>query len=91
MGVEPDSPSGSSRGVVISTNPAGCRVRLMGTGFRPEAVLRIYDLAGREMLGVPFDGSFTLEGSSLPFGCYVVEVTDGRGEPCTARLVLLDR
>jgi len=65
-----------------SMNPFYTIVTVSGEGFSPDAILEVFDLSGRLVLSVPFNGYFNWSGSSeagdqVASGAYIVVVRDG--------------
>lgn len=80
--------------LVCSENPFHGSVSFSGTGFGPNAVIEIYDLAGRRVLEADFRGSFVWngraeDGEAVPSGLYYARVRDRAGRTEKASVVRL--
>ena len=80
--------------LVSSVNPFSTSVTIQGTGFSEVAVLEIFDITGRKVYTVPFNGShtwagFDMNGNRVPSGTYTALVHDGLSGGVTLRMIRL--
>jgi len=77
-----DTYEGISTGRVLQScaNPFTSLAVITAQGFSTGAVVQVFDIRGRTVdRGTLQGGSFTVDGSSLPAGTYIVQVTDEDG------------
>lgn len=84
-GIEGGAGAPVPAGLQASCNPFESSTVISG-GFGRGSTLEVYDASGRVVLESSFDGTMTLDGSTLPDGAYMVRVRDGSTSQ-TLRLV----
>lgn len=69
-----------SRTLQPGMNPFGSLTVINASGFASGASVELFDTAGRRVqTGTVQDGSYTVDGSGLPAGSYVLRISDSAG------------
>jgi len=94
-GIEEGSSALNSNVVLSSSvNPFHQSVTIFATGISDDAIIEIFDIAGRSVIRSSFSGSFnwngcSSDGTAVPRGNYCVRVLDSASEAVTLSIVKL--